>query len=359
MEQNGRLEAWGIAPKIRDATRMFDTLLGQVSAGVNLSMEETAEAVDAVMRGEIDEPRIVLLLTALRAKGETVDELAGAAAAMRKHMTPIRTARSDVLDTCGTGGDASGTFNISTAAALVAAGAGVAVAKHGNRSITSRSGSADVLAELGINIEAEVPIVEACLDEVGICFCYAPKLHPAMRHVAAARRKLGVPTIFNLLGPLCNPASAPMQLLGSGRRETARMLAEALGRLGTQRAIVVTGGDGLDEVTLAGPTYVVEVQGGGIQEWTWTPEDFGLAKSDLASLRVDGPRQSAALIREVLGGVIGPARDIVVANAAAALWTAGKAQTLAMGARLAGEAIDRGAAADVLSRWAQITWRGH
>ena len=338
---------------------MFDTILGQVSAGESLSMEEMAEAVDAVMRGEIDESRIALLLAALRAKGETVDELAGAASAMRKHMTPIRTARGDVLDTCGTGGDASGTFNISTAAALVAAGAGVAVAKHGNRSITSRSGSADVLAELGIHIEAETPVIEACLHEVGICFCFAPKLHPAMRHVAAARHKLGVPTIFNLLGPLCNAASAPVQLLGSGRRETARMLAAALCRLGTRRAIVVTGGDGLDEVTLAGPTHVLEVQGGDLRELTWTPEDFGLAPSDLTSLRVDGPRQSAALIRNVvIHRETGPARDIVVANAAAALWVAGKVETLKAAARSAAEAIDRGAAAEVLSRWVEVSRRG-
>jgi anthranilate phosphoribosyltransferase len=334
-------------------------MLGQLTAGEDLSLDQTATAIDAVMRGEIDEARIGLLLTALRAKGETVDELAGAASAMRKHMTPVRTTRTDVLDTCGTGGDASGTFNISTAAALVAAGAGVAVAKHGNRSITSRSGSADVLAELGINIEAEVPVVEACLDEVGICFCFAPKLHPAMRHVGAVRRKLGVPTIFNLLGPLCNPASAPMQLLGSGRRETARMLAAALCRLGTQRAIVVTGDDGLDEVTLAGPTHVVEVQGDDLRELTWTPEDFGLARCELAALRVDGPQQSAALIRDVVvQRTAGPARDIVVANAAAALWVAGKAATLTIGARMAGEAIDQGTAAEVLSRWAQVSRRG-
>ncbi|MCE9556814.1 MAG: anthranilate phosphoribosyltransferase [Planctomycetes bacterium] len=338
---------------------MFDALLGQLTAGEDLSLDQMSVAIDAVMRGEIDEARIGLLLMALRAKGETVDELAGAASAMRKHMTPVRTTRSDVLDTCGTGGDGSGTFNISTAASLVAAGAGLAVAKHGNRSITSRSGSADVLAELGINIEAEVPVVEACLAEVGICFCFAPKLHPAMRHVAAVRRKLGVPTIFNLLGPLCNPASAPMQLLGSGKRETARMLAAALCRLGTRRAIVVTGDDGLDEVTLAGPTHVLLVQGDDVQERTWKPEDFGLATCELASLRVDGPQQSAALIRDVVvDRAVGPARDIVVANAAAALWVAGKAETLAIGARLAGEAIDQGTAAEVLSRWAQASRGG-
>ena len=348
---------------------MFDAILGRLTAGQNLSMADMASAIDVVMRGEIDEARIALLLTALKAKGETVDELAGAAAAMRTHMTPVRSTRADLLDTCGTGGDASGTFNISTAAALVAAGAGVPVAKHGNRSITSRSGSADVLTELGINVEADVEVIEACLNEVGICFCFAPKLHPAMRHVALVRRMLGVPTIFNLLGPLCNPASAPRQLLGSGRRETARMLAAALGRLGTERAIVVTGSDGLDEVTLAGPTHVIEVTGSGklstqvaessaLREFAWTPADFGLQRLDLASLCIDSPQQSAAMIREVLDATPGPARDIVVANAAAALWVGGKVESPAAGAKLAAEAIDRGAAAHVLAQWAKVSHSG-
>jgi len=338
---------------------MFDDLLGKVTAGQDLSMDEMAQAMDAVMRGEIDEPRIGLLLTALRTKGETVDELAGAAAAMRKHMTPIRTTRTNVLDTCGTGGDASGTFNISTAAALVAAGAGVAVAKHGNRSITSRSGSADVLSELGVNVEAEPAVVEACLNEVGICFCFAPKLHPAMRHVAPVRRKLGVPTIFNLLGPLCNPAGAALQLLGSGNRETARMLAAALCRLGTRRAIVVTGSDGLDEVTISGPTHVVEVRAGELHERTWTPEDFSLPHGSLDALRIESPRQSAALIRDVVEGKTrGAARDIVVANAAAALWLAGQAETLAVAAAQAQSAIDDGSAAAVLKQWAEVSRRG-
>ena len=259
-------------------------------------------------------------------------------------------------------------FGVGDLLAVVAAGAGVPVAKHGNRSITSRSGSADVLTELGVNVEADVHVIEACLSEVGICFCFAPKLHPAMRHVAPVRRKLGVPTIFNLLGPLCNPASARRQLLGSGRRETARLLAAALGRLGTERAIVVTGSDGLDEVTLAGPTHVIEIVGSGtaaevaepfeLREFAWTPADFGLQCRDLAPLRVDGPQQSAAMIRDVLAGTPGPARDIVVANAAAALWVAGKAEMPAAGARLAAEAIDSGVAARVLAQWSQVSHRG-
>ena len=202
-------------------------------------------------------------------------EVAGAAAAMRQRMTPIRSSRPDLIDTCGTGGDGSKTFNISTAAALVAAAAGVPVAKHGNRGITSRSGSADVLAALGVNIEADVACVEACLDELGICFCFAPLLHAAMKHVAPIRKQLGTPTIFNILGPLVNPASAPFQLLGVGRPELQPLLAEALLQLGVGRVLVVHGSDGLDEVTLGGVTNVIEAGGGRLQKFAWTPADFG------------------------------------------------------------------------------------
>ena len=215
-------------------------------------MEQMAAAMGQIMDGACDAEQIARLLAALHRKGETVAEVAGAAAAMRQRMTPIRSARRDLIDTCGTGGDGSKTFNISTAAALVTAAAGVPVAKHGNRGITSRSGSADVLAALGVNIEADVACVEACLDELGICFCFAPLLHAAMKHVAPIRKQLGTPTIFNILGPLVNPASAPFQLLGVGRAELQPLLAEALLRLGVGRVLVVHGSDGLDEVTLGG-----------------------------------------------------------------------------------------------------------
>ena len=225
---------------------MSHTLLGRVSAGEDLGQEEMAGVIDEIMRGTWADEQIGLLLTALRAKGESVAEVAGAASAMRQHMTPIRTHRENLVDTCGTGGDGAGTFNISTAAALVTAAAGVPVAKHGNRKISSRTGSADVLAALGVNIEAPVRLVERCLDELGIGFCFAPQLHPAMKHVAAVRRKLAVPTIFNLLGPLANPAGAGFQLLGVGRPELRSLLAAALAKLGTRRAIVVCGADGLD-----------------------------------------------------------------------------------------------------------------
>ena len=257
---------------------MIETILKQVEAGSHLSMEEMAEALVAVMEGRCSEEDITRLLLGLSKKGETVAEVAGAATAMRRHATPIRTQRTGLLDTCGTGGDGSCTFNISTSAALVVAAAGVPVAKHGNRGITSRSGSADVLAALGVNVQADVAQVEACLDELGICFCFAPLLHKAMQHVAPIRKKLGVPTLFNILGPLANPAGAPYQLLGVGRSELRPLLSEALAMLGAERAVVVHGEDGLDEVTLAGATHVTEACSGKLRHFTWVPADFGLAR---------------------------------------------------------------------------------
>ena len=318
-------------------------------------MEEMASIVEEIMQGNVRDEEIALLLTALRAKGETVDEVAGAALAMRRQMTPIRTSRQNLVDTCGTGGGGSGTFNISTAAALVAAGAGAAVAKHGNRKVTSKSGSADVLAELGVNIEASVAVVERCLDEVGIGFCFAPLLHGAMKHVAAVRRSLGVPTIFNLLGPLCNPAGAPYQILGVGRPEIRNLLAAALAKLGTRHAVVVCGADGLGEVTLDGQTFVTEVQGGQLRETAWSPADFGLKSSSRESLLADDPPASAAMIRAVLDGQPGPPREIVVANAAAALWLTAENESLAACAIRAAESIDSGAARDVLARLVEVS----
>jgi anthranilate phosphoribosyltransferase len=318
-------------------------------------MQQMAEAVATIIEGRCGEEEIAGFLTALHNKGETVAEIAGAAAALRRQMVPIRTSRTVLIDTCGTGGDRSGVFNISTAAAIVVAACGVAVAKHGNRAVTSRSGSADVLAELGVNVEAEVGKVEQCLEELGLCFCFAPLLHHAMKHVAAVRKRLATPTIFNILGPLTNPAGAPFQLLGVGQAELQPLLCEALGMLGTRRTLVVHGGDGLDEVTLAGPTHVAESAAGQMRHFDWTPVDFGLPVGDLASLRVAGPVESAAIIRGVLRNRPGPARDIVVANAAAALWTVGTPPSLVGCATLAAEAIQSGAAADLLARLVALT----
>jgi len=334
---------------------VIETVLGRLAAGENLSMDEMAATIDAVVEGHASEGEIGVLLTALRAKGETCQEVAGAALALRRHMTPIRSGRSGIVDTCGTGGDGSGTFNISTAAALVVAAAGVPVAKHGNRAVTSKTGSADALAALGVNINASVEQVEKCLEQLGICFCFAPLMHPSMKQVAQVRKKLGVPTIFNLLGPLSNPAAAPYQVVGVGRAELRSLLAEALLLLGTQRALVVQGEDGLDEVTLAGPTRVTEVKDGTLRNFSWTPSDFGVSPLGLESLGVSGPEESARMISEVLAATAGPARDIVVINAAAALWTAGHSDSPRTCAEAAAAAIDSGAAKELLARLVEVS----
>jgi anthranilate phosphoribosyltransferase len=258
---------------------VIETALEQLAAGSNLTHDEMSQVMDSVMQGECTDQQITTLLTSLHEKGESVEEIAGAAASLRRHMQRIRSRHSDLIDTCGTGGDRCGTFNISTAAAIVTAACGVPVAKHGNRRITSRSGSVDVLAQLGVNVEADLETVEHCLDDVGICFCFAPLMHPSMKHVAAVRRQLGTPTIFNMLGPLCNPASTPYQLIGVGRPQLRPKLAAALAQLGTKRAAVVCGDDGLDEVSLSGPTQVTVVEGNATRQLVWSPAEFWLARS--------------------------------------------------------------------------------
>ncbi len=337
---------------------MLQPAIEHVEEGHDLSMDEMAALVGSIMDGECPDDQIARLLAALHRKGETTSEIAGAAAAMRQHMPPIRTRHADVIDVVGTGGDGSGTFNISTAAALVTAAAGAPVAKHGNRRFTSRSGAADVLAELGVNVEADVPCVQACLDELGLCFCFAPLLHQAMRHVAPARQRLDHPTLFNILGPLANPAGAPFQLLGVGRPELRPVLADAVALLGTRRTLVVHGADGLDEVTLSAATMVTEADEDGVAgELQWTPDDFGLPSVQRETLLVDGPQQSAEVIRGILAGQSGGPRDVVVANAAAALWCARRAETLEEAAEQAVEAIDSGAARNLLARLAERTRR--
>ena len=330
-------------------------LLGRLSAGEDLSRDEMATAIGQVMTGVWSEKQIGLLLTTLAAKGETVAEVAGAASAMRANMTPIRSRHTKLLDTCGTGGGGSTTFNISTSAALVIAAVGVPLAKHGNRSVTSKSGSADVLAELGVNIQADVPQVERCLDELGLCFCFAPLMHPAMKHVGAVRKKLGIRTIFNLLGPLANPAGAAYQLLGVGIPELRPLIASALGMLGTERALIVSGGDGLGEVSLAGTTEVTQVDNSGEREFEWQPADFGLQPSSLEAIQVTNPSESAAIVSKVLAGQPGPARDIVLLNAAAGLLAAEHCKTPEEGAAQAAEAIDNGNAKKLLEQLGQLS----
>ncbi len=304
---------------------MIEAILGRLAAGEDLSMEEMATAIDAVVAGQSTEGQTGLLLTALRAKGETSQEVAGAALSLRRHMTPIRSTRPGIVDTCGTGGDASGTFNISTAAALVAAAAGVPVAKHGNRAVTSRTGSADALAELGVNVGASVEQVERCLDELGICFCFAPLMHPSMKQVALVRRKLGVPTIFNLLGPLANPAGAPFQVVGVGRAELRPLVAEALLLLGTERALVVHGEDGLDEVTLAGPTRVTEVSAERTAQFQLDAGGFRTRAGEPRLVASQRPGRKRGNDSRRARWSTRRRAQIVVINAAAALFVAGKA----------------------------------
>ncbi|MEM8679486.1 MAG: anthranilate phosphoribosyltransferase [Planctomycetota bacterium] len=320
-----------------------------------LSADQMRAALAAMMQAETPDEEIAAFLLALRSKGETPVEVAAAAEVVRIHMTPIRTNFSNHIDTCGTGGDGLSTFNISTAAALVVAAAGIPVAKHGNRSVTSKSGSADVLASLGVQIDAPLEAVENCLEEVGICFCFAPVMHPSLKRVAVIRRQLGVPTLFNWLGPLCNPALAPFQLMGVGQPRLRRMMAEVHQLLGTRHAVVVHGADGLDEVSIETETFVSIARGDEIVETVWRAASFGIAESPISSLTVDGPEESAEVIRAIFAGRPGPHRDIVVANAAAAIWTARPHDTLRGCAELAQELIDSGRVHQLVAELAEAS----
>jgi anthranilate phosphoribosyltransferase len=333
---------------------VFQTAISEATAGNDLSADQTSELIDTMLKGDATEDDIGRLLLAIRDKGEAVSELVGAAQAMRRHMTRIPHHHTLLLDTCGTGGSESGTFNISTAVALVAAAAGVPVAKHGNRRATSLSGSADVLEELGVGIESDAGAVANQLDAIGICFCFAPKLHPAMRHVVGVRRKLGVKTLFNLLGPLCNPAAATHQLLGVSTAEDQQKIAAALSQLGTTRSFVVHASDGQDEVSLDGTTEVIEVSGQQSQNHSWSPRDFGLLPVGRESLAAAGPAESAAIIRRLLDGEPGPCRDTVLAGAAAALLLVGKSDSLQQAAERAAAAVDCGDAREKLEALRQF-----
>ncbi|HHL39158.1 MAG TPA: anthranilate phosphoribosyltransferase [Deltaproteobacteria bacterium] len=323
---------------------MIKEALSKVVKGEDLTEEEAAAVMEEIMTGAAAPAQIGAFITALRMKGETVAEITGAARVMRAKATPIRVRALQVVDTCGTGGDESFTFNISTAAAFVAAGAGLTVAKHGNRSVSSRSGSADVLRALGVEIEVEVERVEECLREVGIGFLFAPLLHGAMKYAAPVRRELGIRTIFNILGPLTNPAGATCQLIGVYDPLLTDMLAKVLGNLGARCAYVVRGEDGLDEITLTGETRVTELREGSVRTYHIKPEDFGFERCRPEELRGGGPEENAAVIADVLGGAAGPARDVVVLNAAAAIAAGGAARNIADGVAAAEAAIDSGEA---------------
>lgn len=314
----------------------------------NLTQEETADLFDRIMAGQLTPAQIAAVLVALRMKGEVVDEIAGAAATMRRHAVFVDPAGLPVVDTCGTGGDALQTFNISTTAAFVVAGAGVPVAKHGNRAISSGCGSADVLAQLGVNIEAPPEVMELCIREVGIGFLYAPKLHPAMKHAMGPRRELGVRTIFNMLGPLTNPAGAKCQLLGVFSPQLTEPLAHVLRALGSRRAFVVHGHDGMDEITVTASTRVSELRDGAVKTYELDPRAFFDSVATLDDLKGGDPAVNADILRRVVSGEPGPKRNIVCLNAAAAIVAGGRARDLHEGLKLAAAAIDSGAARKAL-----------
>ena len=329
--------------------------LEKVIQNKDLNRAEATEAFDQIMQGKATPVQIAAFLTALRIKGESVDEITGAAQSMRQHAVYIDPGGRDVVDTCGTGGDSRNTFNISTTAAFIAAGAGVIVAKHGNRAVTSGCGSADLLQELGVNIDVDPEVIEESIQEVGIGFLFAQKLHPAMKHAAPIRAELKIRTIFNILGPLTNPAGARRQLIGVFAPQLTELMARVLLELGAQRALVVHGHDGLDEISSISPTRISELCDGTVRTYDFDPEtllDHAACHDDLAG---DDPVHNATITAAILDGRKGPCRDIACLNAAAAIMIGGKADSISEGLRLANEAIDSGKAAAKLEALIEIT----
>ncbi len=333
---------------------MIKEILGILGEGEDLDAEMMEMAMEEIMSGEATPSQISAFLMGLRVKGETVEEITAAAKVMRAKAKKVR-APEDVIDTCGTGGDHSMTFNISTASAFVVAGAGVRVAKHGNRAASSHCGSADVLAELGVNLEADIKLVERCIEEIGIGFLFAPLLHQAMRYAIGPRREMGIRTIFNLLGPLSNPAGAKRQLLGVFDKRWVRPLAEVLKNLGSERAMVVHGEDGLDEITLTGATYVAELKDGEVREYKIEPEEFGFRRCLLSEIRGGTSGYNAEIIREVLSGSEGVKTDVVLLNAGSAIYVAGKAESIKEGIELARQSIKSGKAMEKLESLIKMT----
>ncbi len=332
----------------------------------DLTAAEAEAVLEQIMTGQCTDAQIASLLTALRMKGETVEELTGFARVMRRKSAPVRvetgvaaeiagTEREALLDTCGTGGDVSGSFNISTATAFVVAGCGLRVAKHGNRSVSSQCGSADVVEALGIKIDISPERIAAAIDEVGIGFLHAPLLHEAMKYVSIARRQMGIRTIFNMLGPLTNPAGANTQVIGVYAGGLTEMLARVLGELGTRRAMVVHGSDGLDEITITGESKITELKEGMIETYAVTPEQMGLARAPLKDIQGGDASRNAEIITEVLGGRTGAPRDVVLANAAAAVVVSNKAGDFREGVKIAADSIDSGRAMKKLQRLIEFT----
>ncbi len=334
---------------------MIKEAIAKVVDKVDLSEEEMESTMDEIMSGEATPAQIGSLITALRMKGETVEEITGAARLMRKKAVEIRSSSQSLVDTCGTGGDRSHTFNISTAAAFVVAGTDLKVAKHGNRSVSSQCGSADVLESLGINIEAKKEVVEKCLEEIGIAFLFAPLLHGAMKHAIGPRREMGIRTIFNVLGPLTNPAQAKAQVIGVYDGKLTEPLAQVLGRLGSKHSFVVHGSDGLDEITLTGETRISELKEGEVSTYQIKPEDFGLKTCGKDTLLGGDKQNNANIIQEILKGAKGPRRDIVLLNSAAAIVAGDKAKDFKEGIELARNSIDSGGASEKLKKLIEMS----
>jgi anthranilate phosphoribosyltransferase len=332
----------------------FRAMIGKIATGESLSRDEAAHAFDKMMSGEATPAQMGGLLMALRIRGETVEEITGAVTTMRAKMLRVE-APEDAIDVVGTGGDAAGSYNISTCAAFIVAGAGVPVAKHGNRALSSRSGAADVLGALGVNIELTPEKIAQCIREAGIGFMFAPAHHPAMKHVGPARVELGTRTIFNLLGPLSNPAGVKRQMVGVFARPWIEPLAHVLAALGCERAWVVHGSDGLDEITTSGPTSVASLEGGKVTTFEITPEDADLKRATTADLKGADAAHNAEALRAVLDGKPGPFRDIAILNAAATLVVAGKAKNIKEGAQLAAKSVDSGEAKKRLDRLVAVS----
>lgn len=347
---------------------MIKEAISKVIRRENLTETEAAETMTEIMSGEATEAQIGSFITALRMKGETIDEITGSARIMRRFATPIniRAAvdmdredrnidRETILDTCGTGGDNTSTFNISTATAFVVAASGMTVAKHGNRSVSSACGSADVLEELGVSLNVTPEKAEECLRVIGIGFLFAPSLHGAMKFAIGPRKQIGIRTIFNILGPLTNPANATSQVLGVYSKDLAETLASVLKNLGTKSAWVVHGHDGLDEISITGPTFVAELKDGKVRTFSIKPEDFGMKSAKLADIKGGNAKDNALIIREILAGKKGPMRDIVLLNTAAGLYISGKAPNMNEGIRIAADSIDSGRAAEKLHLLMKMT----
>jgi len=334
---------------------MIKEAISKVVGGRDLTEKEAIDTMNEIMSGEATPAQIASFITALRLKGETIEEITGCARVMREKATKIETNQPLLVDTCGTGGDGAHTFNISTTAAFVVAGAGIPVAKHGNRSVSSRSGSADVLKTLGVNIEVEPDVVGRCIDEIGIGFLFAPLLHGAMKYAIGPRREIGIRTIFNVLGPLTNPAGAQAQVLGVYDKNLIEPLAKVLGNLGSKHVFVVHGEDGLDEITTTANTYISELVDGEVRSYMLNPTEFGMPKSEPQDLAGGTPEENAEMTLAVLRGELSPQRDIVLLNAAAAIVAAGKVDNLPAGIALAAETVDSGKALEKLDVLKEMT----